>query len=43
MTDTDFLMYEILTKDLFEDIREDSKEKFDTSNSENSKLPRLSK
>ena len=43
MTDTDSLMYEIHTKDFFEDIREDMKEKFDTSNFENSKLPRLNK
>ena len=43
MTDTDSLMYEIHTEDLFEDIREDIKEKFDTSNFENSKLPRLNK
>ena len=43
MTDTDSLMYEIHTEDYFEDIREDIKEKFDTSNFENSKLPRLNK
>ena len=43
MTDTDSLMYEIHTEDFFEDIREDIKEKFDTSNFENSKLPRLNK
>jgi len=43
MTDTDSLMYEIHTEDFFEDIREDIKEKFDTSNFKNSKLPRLNK
>jgi len=43
MTDTDSLMYEIHTEDFFEDIRDDIKEKFDTSNIENSKLPRLNK
>jgi len=43
MTDTDSLMYEIHTEDFFKDIREDIKEKFDTSNFENSKLPRLNK
>jgi len=43
MTDTDSLMYEIHTEDSFEDIREDIKEKFDTSNFENSKLSRLTK
>jgi len=43
MTDTDFLMYEIHTEDFFEDIREDIKEKFDTSNFENSKLLILNK
>jgi len=43
MTDTDSLMYEIHTEDFFYDIREDIKEKFDTSNFENSKLPRLNK
>jgi len=43
MTDTDSLMYEIQTEDFFEDIREDIKEMFDTSNFENSKLPRLNK
>ena len=37
------LMYEIQTEDFFEDIREDIKEKFDTSNFENSELPRLNK
>ena len=31
MTDTDSLMYEIETGDFFEDIREDIKDKFDTS------------
>ena len=36
-------MYQILTEDFFEDIREDIKEKFDTSNLENSKLLRLNK
>ena len=36
-------MYEIHTEDFFEDIREDIKEKFDTSNFDNSKLPRLNK
>jgi len=40
VTDTDSLMYEIHTED-FVEIREDIKEKFDTSNFENSKLPRL--
>jgi len=34
---------EIHTEDFFEDIREDIKKKFDTSNFENSKLPRLNK
>ena len=46
MTDTDSLMYEIETDDFFEDIREDIKDKFDTSNIENynpSSLPRLIK
>jgi len=43
MTDTDCLMYEIHTEDFFEDIREDIKEKFDTSNFENSKLLILNK
>jgi len=46
MTDTDSLMYEIHTEDFFEDIREDIKEKFHTSNFEKyhlSKLPRLNK
>jgi len=43
MTDTDSLMYEIHTEDFFEDIREDIKEKFDTSSFEISKLPRLNK
>jgi len=43
MTDTDSLMYEIETDDFFEDIREDIKDKFDTSNSENYSLPRLKK
>jgi len=43
MTDTDSLMYEIHTEDFFEDMREDIKAKFDTSNFENSKLPRLNK
>jgi len=43
MTDTDSLMCEIHTEDFFEDIREDIKEKFDSSNFENSKLPRLNK
>ena len=43
MTDTDSLMYEMHTEDFLEDIREDIKEKFDTSNFENSKLPRLNK
>ena len=43
ITDTDSLMYEIHTEDFFEDIREDIKEKFDTSNFENSKLQRLNK
>jgi len=43
MTDTDSLMYEIHAEDFFEDIQEDIKEKFDTSNFENSKLPRLNK
>ena len=36
-------MHEIHTEDVFEDIQEDIKEKFDTSNFENSKLPRLNK
>jgi len=40
MTDTDSLMYEIETDDFFEDIREDIKDKFDTSNIENYSLPR---
>ena len=43
MTDTDSLMYEIHTEDYFEDIREDIKEKFDTSNFEISKLLRFNK
>ena len=43
MTDTDSLMYEIHTEDFFEVIREGIKEKFDTSNFENSKLARLNK
>ena len=43
MTDTDSLMYEIQTEDFFEDIREDIKEKFDTSNFENSKFRDLKK
>jgi len=43
MTNTDTFMYEIHTEDFFEDIRKDIKEKFDTSNFENSKLPRLNK
>jgi len=46
ITDTDSLMYEIETDDFFEDIREDIKDKFDTSNTENynpSSLPRLIK
>ena len=43
MTDTDSLMYEVYTEDFFEDIRENIKKKFDTSNFENSKLPRLNK
>jgi len=43
MTDRDSLMYEIHTEDFFKDIREDIKEKFDTSNFENSKLLRLNK
>ena len=46
MTDMDSLMYEIHTEDFFEDIQEDVKEKFDTSNFEKyhpSKLPRLNK
>ena len=43
MTSTDSLMYEIQTEDFFEDIREDIKEKFDTSNFKNSKLQRLNK
>ena len=43
MTDTDSLMYEMHTEDFFKDIREDIKEKFDTSSFENSKLPRLNK
>ena len=43
MTDTDSLMYEIHTEDFFEDIRKHIKEKFDNSNFENSKLPRLKK
>jgi len=43
MTDTDPLMYENETDDFFEDIQKDTKEKFDTSNFENSKLPRLKK
>ena len=40
MTDMDSLMYEIETDDFFEDIREDIKDKFDTSNIENYSLPR---
>ena len=36
-------MYEIHTEDFFEDIREDIKEKFDSSNFENSKLLILNK
>jgi len=43
MTDTDSLMYETHTEDFFEDIRKHIKEKFDNSNFENSKLPRLKK
>jgi len=43
MTDTDSLMYEIHTEDFFEDIRKHSKLFLDTSNIENSKLPRLNK
>jgi len=43
MTETDSLTYEIHSEDFFKDIREDIKEKFDTSNFENSKLPRLNK
>ena len=43
MTDMDSLMYEIETDDFFEDIREDNKDKFDTSNFENYSLPRLNK
>ena len=43
MTDMDSLMYEIHTEDFFEDIREDIKEKFDTSNFENSKFRDLKK
>ena len=43
MTDTDSLMYEIHTENFFEDIWEDIKDKFDTSNFENSKLPRHNK
>jgi len=43
MTDTDSLMYEIETDDFFEDIREDIKDIFDNSNSENYSLPRLNK
>jgi len=43
MTDTDSLMYEIETGDFFEDIREDIKDKFDTSNVESYSLPRLNK
>ena len=43
LTHTDSLMCEIHTEDFFEDIREDIKEKFDTSNFENPKLPRLNK
>jgi len=42
MTDTDSLMYEIETDDFFEDIREDIKDKFDTSSFEKY-LPRLNK
>jgi len=42
MTDTDSLMYEIETDDFFEDIREDIKERFDTSNFEKY-LPTLNK
>ena len=43
MTDTDSLMYEIHTEDFFEDIQKHFKQKFDTSNFENSKLLRLNK
>jgi len=43
MTDTDSLMYELETDDLFEDIREDIKDKFDTSNFEKYSLPNLTK
>jgi len=46
MTDTDSLMYEIETDNFFEDIREDIRDKFDTSNFEKynpSSLPRLNK
>ena len=43
ITDTDSSMYEIHTEDFFEDIRKHIKEKFDTSNFENSKRPRLNK
>jgi len=43
MTDTDSLMYEIQTEDFFEDIRKYIKLFFDTSNIENSKLPRINK
>ena len=43
LTYTDSLMHEMHTEDFFEDIREGIKEKFDTSNFENSKLPRLNK
>ena len=43
MTDTDSLMYELETDDLFEDIREDIKDKFDTSNFEKYSLSRLNK
>jgi len=43
MTDTDSLMYENKNDDFFEDIREDIKDKFDTSNFENYSLPRLNK
>ena len=32
MTDTDSLMYEIETKDLYKDIRDDLVQRFDTSN-----------
>jgi len=32
MTDTDSLMYEVKTEDFYKDIREDVRERFDTSN-----------